>query len=114
MIQLDNLCKQQKELIEVPNDESRSILGGGILSSLVPPARPLPSPITLLKGVIQTPQNTPFLVPSSITPPTITGGDGRGNVFEVREGGISYENNGIGGGIQFSPGSVQGSVKYSF
>jgi hypothetical protein len=35
MIQLNNLRKEQKELIEVPNDELRSIVGGGNDSSFI-------------------------------------------------------------------------------
>lgn len=36
MIQLNNLRKEQKELIEVPNDELRSVVGGGIEPFLPP------------------------------------------------------------------------------
>jgi hypothetical protein len=112
MIQLNNLCKQRKELIEVSNNELQSILGGGILSSIVPPRQPLPSPITL--PTQPTENNTPFVVPTSINPLSIRAGDGRGNVFEVKEGGLSYENNGNGGGIQFAPGYVGVVGKITF
>ena len=49
MIQLNDLRKQQKELIEVPNDELRSVVGGGDLgvggvfpTPIVPPSVDIP------------------------------------------------------------------------
>jgi hypothetical protein len=62
--------------------------------------------------------NTPFVVPSLPTPenPTfgVKGGDGRGNVFEVKQGSLSYENNGNGGAIQITPDGIGVAGKVSF